>query len=284
MKAKSIKPISILLLLSLVFLLYFPAASGEQAPWDCPECGRTGNTGNFCGSCGHPAPWIAQPSAPEPPAQDFRTIGNIVTFGRYEQDNDTTNGPEEIEWIVLDYDEREQKALLLSKYGLDAKPYNTEYKATTWEQCSLRNWLNGEFLQTAFTSEEQAAIPATAVDNSSSQGYSQWQTDGGKNTQDQVFLLSYAETNRYLNVTNNINIKARVTPTAYATARGAYCSKIDQTIDGKPAIWWWLRSPGRNRRLAAVVSAAGSLSGSYVNHGNNVIRPAFWINLESYIF
>ena len=55
MKTNSKRPISILLLLSLIFLLYFPASLGEQAPWDCPECGRKGNTGNYCGGCGYPA-------------------------------------------------------------------------------------------------------------------------------------------------------------------------------------------------------------------------------------
>ena len=284
MKRANHRIICILAAVSLIILIFAPMASGEQKAWDCPECGRTGNTGNYCGGCAHPAPWIAQPSAPELPAQDFRTIGNIVTFGRYEQDSDATNGPEEIEWIVLDFDEKEQKALLLSKYGLDAKPYNTEYMDITWEQCSLRAWLNGVFLHTAFTSEEQSAILTTAVDNSSSQGYSQWQTDEGKNTQDQIFLLSYAEANRYLDVTDDINIKARVAPTAYAVARGAYCSEIDQTFDGKPAGRWWLRSSGYRRNIAPVVFAGGSLSNYNVDRVQNVVRPAFWINLGSDIF
>lgn len=47
-----------------------------------------------------------------------------VTFGRYEQDNNLGNGPEPIEWIVLDSNNGE--VLLLSKYGLDVKKYNDE--------------------------------------------------------------------------------------------------------------------------------------------------------------
>ncbi len=97
-----------------------------------------------------------------------------------------------------DYDRKENKALLLSKYGLDAKPYNAEEGDATWEKCSLRSWLNGEFLQSAFSADEQTAILTTAVDNSNSQGLhnSRWDEDGGNNTQDQIFLLSYAEANR----------------------------------------------------------------------------------------
>ena len=74
--------------------------------------------------------------AETPITQSFDTIGSIVTFGRYEQDGDKENGPEEIEWVLLDV--QDGKALLLSKYGLEAKPYNTEYTDVTWETCTLR--------------------------------------------------------------------------------------------------------------------------------------------------
>lgn len=47
-----------------------------------------------------------------------------MTFGHYEQDNDTANGPEEIEWLILDYDAENNRVLVVSPYGLDAKPYN----------------------------------------------------------------------------------------------------------------------------------------------------------------
>ena len=73
-----------------------------------------------------------------------------------------------------------------------------KYVDTDWEKCTLRSWLNGEFLQSAFSAKEQAAILMTAVDNSASQGYGKWNTDGGNNTRDQIFLLSYAEANWYL--------------------------------------------------------------------------------------
>ena len=89
-----------------------------------------------------------------------------------------------------------KKALLLSRYGLDAQPYNTEDTAITWEKSTLRTWLSGTFIDKAFTSAEQSAILETNVDNGSGQGYSKWNTNGGNNTQDKVFLLSYAEANQ----------------------------------------------------------------------------------------
>ena len=42
----------------IVAFLMMPIAHGEQAAWDCPDCGRLGNTGNYCGGCAHPAPWL----------------------------------------------------------------------------------------------------------------------------------------------------------------------------------------------------------------------------------
>ena len=51
--------------------------------------------------------------------QTFET----VTFGTYEQDGNTGNGAEPIEWYVLD--EKDGKTLLISKYILDAQPYDT---------------------------------------------------------------------------------------------------------------------------------------------------------------
>lgn len=43
-------------------------------------------------------------------------VGDIFKFGSYEQDNDTSNGKEDIEWLVLEV--KDGKALLISKYAL----------------------------------------------------------------------------------------------------------------------------------------------------------------------
>lgn len=51
-------------------------------------------------------------------------LGSIVTFGQYEQDNDPENGPEPIEWFVVNLDKGNHRVLLLSRYVLDAYPYN----------------------------------------------------------------------------------------------------------------------------------------------------------------
>lgn len=211
------------------------------------------------------------------------SVGNYVTFGTYPQ---TSVGDDEtpIEWLVLDRDG--DNALLLSRYGLHAKPYNAEHTSITWEKCILRTWLNDGFMNRAFTAAEQSAILLTNVDNSSIQCYSEWSTSGGNNTQDKVFLLSYAEANKYLGVTydDSRNMKSRVSPTAYAILQRAWTSDINKTMDGEEAGWWWLRSPGYYQYSAAYVSTDGSLSDDDTNIVRGSVRPALWVNIESGIF
>ena len=209
-------------------------------------------------------------------------VGNYVSFGTYPQTK-AGNDATPIEWLVLARDGN--KALLISRYGLDAQPYNKYNASVTWETCTLRTWLNGRFYIKAFSSAEQAAILTTNVDNSKNQCYSGWSTNGGKNTQDKVFLLSYAEANKYFGVTyNSSNTKSRVAPTAYAIAQGAGKNSSYKTADGIDAGWWRLRSPGVSQYYAAYVSTDGSFYPNRVNVGSGSVRPALWVNLESAIF
>ena len=210
------------------------------------------------------------------------SVGNYVTFGEYPQTafgRDMTS----IEWLVLARDGN--RALLISRYGLDAQPYNTKKTAVTWANCTLRTWLNGTFYKKAFSNAEQAAILTTNVDNSKNQCYSRYSTSGGNNTQDKVFLLSYAEAKKYLGATDGYigGVKACVAPTAYAAVQGAerYLAK---TADGINAGNWWLRSPGASRDEAMYVNAGGHLLPRSVDDDSVSVRPALWVNLESGIF
>lgn len=262
-------------------LLVFSAALATDA-WNCPECGRIGNTGNYCGGCGHASPSIESLNndsvLEKKNADEFRRVGNIVTLGHYEQDNNPENGAEEIEWIVLDYDEKEHKALLISRYGLDAKPYHTEHQVT-WETCTLRTWLNGEFAQAAFSIKERTAILKTAVENGVHQGFSGWNTLGGNNTTDQIFLLSYHEASDLYFTGNDGRICAL---TDSAVDHGARL-KISKE-DGRTVGWWWLRSPGQNQDSAAFVSYDGSLGNHDVILTSGAVRPALWLSLDLGIF
>ena len=90
--------------------------------------------------------------------------GSIVSFGHFEQDNDLSNGPEPIQWIVLD--KIDGHLLLLSASCLKGMAYNTAaFTPVTWETSSLRAWLNEDFLSSAFTEEEKALIPTVSNEN-----------------------------------------------------------------------------------------------------------------------
>ncbi len=195
-------------------------------------------------------------------------VGDYVSFGAYEQDNDTTNGKEAIEWLVLA--KQDGKALVISKYALDCQQYNTSFVAVTWETCTLRKWLNGTFLDTAFSGAEKAIISTATVPAGTNPNYS---TDPGNATQDKIFLLSINEVNRYF----SSNADRKCVATAYAEAQGASVSRLNGNC------WWWLRSPGISQLGAAYVYDDGDVSagGDYVNLSYSAVRPALWIDLNS---
>lgn len=192
-----------------------------------------------------------------------------ISFGHYPQKD--SGAPKPIEWVKLRKDS--DRLLLISKYALDCKPFNTTSTSVTWETCSLRKWLNNEFLNAAFTAEEQKLIPTVTVSADKNPEYS---ASPGNTTQDRVFLLSIPEVNKYF----KSDEARKCAPTDYAIAQGAYTSSSDST-GGKAACWWWLRSPGRNSNYAAYVSIDGSVYfGGSVYSDFDAVRPALWINLE----
>ena len=199
--------------------------------------------------------------------------GQTVTMGHYPKASDS------ITWQVLDV--QGDKALLIARKGLDVQPYNTKYGSVTWETSSLRDWLNTTFLNGSFTAEEQKAIRTTDVDNGKAQGCDLWETDGGNNTQDKIFLLSFREAKKYFDIaTPGIDgpEKARIQPTEYAADQGAYVSEEFKTADGKDATRWWLRSPGCNQLDAACVHARGCVGEQMCSNKDTCVRPAMWVD------
>lgn len=198
-------------------------------------------------------------------------VGDTILFGTYEQDNNTSNGKESIEWLVLA--KVDNRVLIISQHALDSQPYNTEYVNITWEDCTLREWLNEDFFNAAFSNEEKAIIPMVTVSADKNLNYS---TDSDKATKDKVFLLSVAEVNKYFK--NDEERICMLTP--YAKANGARTSSDYIKDDVATCCWWWLRSPGNYLVDAACVSSAGGVisRGYSINNGHGV-RPAMWIEL-----
>ena len=199
-------------------------------------------------------------------------VGDIIVFGAYEQDNDTSNGKEDIEWLVLA--KEDNKILVISDKALDCKPYNQSRDYVTWETCSLRKWLNNDFINSAFSDDEKAMIPTVTV---SADKNPEYDTDPGNATQDQVFILSIVEARKYF-----ASSEARMcVPTAYAIFNGLYTSSR-YSKDGEGTCLWWLRSPGYNQISAARVNNDGSVDEySYdVDCDDYAVRPAMWISID----
>lgn len=212
---------------------------------------------------------------PEQPNQGYYNypfanikIGDIVSFGTYEQDNNSYNGPEPIQWRCLDIDIQTGRALLLSIYGLDTIPYNQNSQSVTWEDSSIRYLLNNYFYYESFTDIERQWIAETEVINNGNPTYGIY---GGNNTNDHVFLLSMDEVRHY----SPTEYPRKTQPTPVARAHGAY-----GTADPSCA-WWWLRTPGRYSSSAACINSIGVLldTGTNVSDTTGMVRPAIWVTL-----
>ena len=209
-----------------------------------------------------------------------------VFFGKYEQDGDLSNGPEDIEWIVLDIDENNNEALLLSKYVIDVKPYldsiyllkdkykelnnvytideyiewkNTideeeiyEYiinvvgedgKNVSWETCTLRQWLNKEFYQTAFNNEEKSFIKEKELITQTNISYGK---DTNCITKDNVYLLDIDDVNNYLLFDLNAEYNIGDNPTLHETYPTGYAKRVENFGEGIKSgrtgqVNYWLR-------------------------------------------
>ena len=199
-------------------------------------------------------------------------VGNIITFGSYPFYADGSK--KAIDWKILDIDENGD-ALVISDYALDNVKYNKRKRDITWEESSIRKWLNGTFIDKAFTAEQRSKIILSKIENDDNAEYG---TKGGNNTYDKLFLLSIDEAEKYFK-----NDEARrAYPTPYAKSKKSVNGNLYEPSGG--SCWWWLRSPGDSQNHAATVYSDGcvfSYGGSRVNYYGNAVRMAFKINLNN---
>ena len=199
--------------------------------------------------------------------------GDIVTFGRYQQTESVTDRTP-IEWLVLERDD--EKVLLVSRYLLEDLQFNQERTGAAWDDSTLRIWLNVVFLNMAFTEDERAAILLTDLDNSWKEGHGRDCVDGGADTQDMVFLLSYKQAMRYFR-----GKKDRVCAhTDYLVAKFTekYGVKRQEINENG---YWWLRSPGQAVNCVIFIQDDGSIAYGYVTNEDICVRPALWVDLAS---
>lgn len=162
----------------------------------------------------------AFPEQPVVPLEEADT-GDFILFGRYPQ-NENPEDRQSITWRVLE--KKDNRLLVISECGLDCLPYQEEFEEVVWGNCTLRKWLNDDFLHQAFSVEELAMIPSVTVNADENPENS---TDPGNPTEDKEFLLSIPEAERYFKDDRDRLCR----PTEYATGKG--CDTV-----GEKCSWW----------------------------------------------
>lgn len=176
--------------------------------------------------------------------------GNTVYFGSYYEHN---GRPGPIEWTILK--EEDGKLLIISNDILDSQPYDKDNRKVTWATCSLRSWLNNDFINAAFNASEQEYILTMPVSDSANKKYG---TKAGKNTKDKIFLLSANEADKF------------------------FADNQERCLFNE----WWLRSSDKDHRAASSVAKDGwATSGGYIHTDWRVdsvfgVRPVMWIKLD----
>lgn len=182
--------------------------------------------------CRNTAEWHTYTPTSYPYEVDYREIWHYFKY-------------EPIKWRVLSEDKKEY--LLMCDFIIDN--YTSEFTDNTydWAHSTIRQRLNSEFINTAFTSDEAAKILVTNLENKDV-------VDGvmiGKgceNTQDKVFLPSIYDIFEIgyddVNEDRNELIDIQMHYSTYAHANGVFGGDHDyDATRGGPAYGnWWTRS------------------------------------------
>lgn len=174
-------------------------------------------------------------------------LGSIITFGRF--------AGRPMEWIVLSQENDTIQAI--TKYGLLSMAYNEQREYTTWEQCSLRKWLNTEFIERNFSQSERDRICTHLVKAEVNEYH---ELNPGNDTYDKAYLLSFSEYQRFFKKKNLFN-----------------CRMLGSGIPRQ----CWLRDYGVDRMHASFIGRSGSIhsGGSWVDSKRNAVRPIMWFKV-----
>lgn len=187
------------------------------------------------------------------------SVGAEVIFGTYEQDGDSSNGAEPIQWIAID--QTDEGYLLISKYILDCGPYYG-YAWNRWEHTALRTWLNGTFYNTAFSQTEKERMLSVVLTDSYDYEFGLADTI----VDDPVFILNSADLEHYFPSA----AKRQAKPTEYVRSKGLW---TDQDGYGS----WWVRED--ITVTAWMVNHLGNVCDAqeYKEYG---IRPVIYLSLN----
>lgn len=182
---------------------------------------------------------------------DGNTTWDCIYFGNYYQNDINGQTKEPIKWRILKKNGND--VFLLSDKALDTKPWNETANIVTWENCTLRSWLNGygsnmnkngidytnnNFINTAFTLKEQNAIQTTLVSNKQDPFPDSFAVN---DTYDKIYCLAHKEA---LNSEYGFTNERFVTPTRELTVTPYANAKLDWETCPWGIPGWWLRTMG----------------------------------------
>ena len=294
--------------------------AGQKVTWDCvyfgsyPQSEVTSKDGSIYNALKNATGWDENNDIMIGETKYRRLKGEDATYATsgYEHRYDWNNNYkayhyfkyEPIKWRVLNRNGND--ALLLADVALDSQMYNTNDTDAIWEISSMRSWLNGygasvnqpktdyskkNFINSAFTSIQKNAIKTTNVVNNNNINY---EVAGGKNTSDQVFLLSTSEVYNTDTAagygfvkdseTDDEARRSRCSTYAYAMGTWRYYDTDEEYTKYNGNVCWWLRSRGYFSDSAISVDYGDGLidliDGDVTDNGNGV-RPALHLNLSS---
>ena len=161
---------------------------------------------------------------------------------------------EPLRWRILD--DHDGRMLLLSELIIDCRYYHETQESVTWEMSDLYGWLNGYFLETAFSPEEKESIEVS---------------DWGE-----VFLLDTDQLDDCILMTPEFQIEdVRGYSTPYAQSMGSYIGT------GEGDTWWYLRYEENAEFTLRTGSRENVSVSSIMAHGKNTgtgVRPAILIS------
>ena len=187
---------------------------------------------------------------------------------------------EPIKWKILS--SNNMCYYLMTDLIIDNKEFNssTDVKITgngkiiyagNYMYSSIRKWLNNDFYNKAFTTEEQTYIQTSIVNNGLDSVGDISNSNLCNNTTDKVYLLNKKA------ILNGAATKKQLTD--YAKARGCNMSIQNETYNNGG---YWLRSPSSTECKAVyVVANNGEIRSEYATLKYYGVSPVITINLNS---
>jgi len=158
-------------------------------------------------------------------------------------------------------------------------PYDMDYSSVTWENCTLRAWLNNYFYNTVFNIDQKAKLKTKTHVN---QDNPWWGTEGGADTSDKLRLLSQTEA---VNPAYGFSADYVLADTARVAQGTDFAKSQGLWVDGSGNSHWWLGIPGEAQYTAGCAMNTGALYDGEFNFGVHStrlgVRPVIYMNIAS---